>query len=257
MSTPPTIITGPLTSKVSKAQAEAGLVGHPEFPKGASFTLQEIEGRWVAAIAPKVAEGNPFGGPPADEAPAPDGPPMDGPPSDDAPSDEKPEGDSEDKPKKDEKGGEKSELNELKDMLTKIVQALGLDAGPEDSMVPGADDMGPPPPPDAPHEGDPGDGKTHTVHERALKPGESPPGTTPIGAPSFASVKKVAANHPWHDVIGVKRTFTVEETIGDMKLADVHAQLTELCGDTGYKVAQLVESRDGAGQRTAKALISA
>jgi hypothetical protein len=47
------IIVGPPTSKVAKADAEAKLIAHPQFPKEADFTLEEVEGRWIAAIAPK------------------------------------------------------------------------------------------------------------------------------------------------------------------------------------------------------------
>lgn len=264
-----TIITGPPTSKVSKADAEAKLLQHPSFPKGSSYTLDEVEGRWIAAIAPKVAappfaeEGgdaapasesdSPFpsdDGASADKSDGEDKPSDDGPPKEDGPKDDKGEGG--------EKGLE-AQVHHLVEMLTKITDALGL-GGPEASPVPGEDapHEGPPAPPGDHNPAAPGtqlaDNKTHTVHERALKPGESPPGTTPIGAPAFASTK-VAANHPWADVIGVKRSFVVEEPIGDAKLAAVEAELRGLAQGTGYSLKQLVEgSRDGV--RTAKALIS-
>jgi hypothetical protein len=104
------------------------------------------------------------------------------------------------------------QLAQLTDMLTKITDALGL--SDPSGMVPGMDD-GAVPPPGGP-EGPPGlggppgagpdkpgvgsDNKMHTVHERSLKPGEAPPGTTPVGAPAFASVK-VDNNHPWKAAI--------------------------------------------------------
>jgi hypothetical protein len=86
-----------------------------------------------------------------------------------------------------------------------------------------------------------------------LKPGEAPPGSTPIGAPAFASV---ADDHPWKDVLGKKRTFKVDEPIGDMTLASVKAELDSLAEGTGYQVKQLIEARNESGQRVASALIS-
>jgi hypothetical protein len=262
------IITGPPTSKVSKADAEAKLIAHPQFPKNADFTLEEVEGRWIAAIAAKTADGNPFadnaapeggGGPPAAEGPpSPDGPPEgdDGAGSDHADGEDKPEG----KEKGDkEKGGEKSEIAHLTQLVTLLVQALGLDPNGA-SPVPGVDDPhggpdGLPSEEGGPSEGPPepgSDNKTHTVHERALKPGEAPPGSTPVGAPAFASV---ADDHPWKGVLGQKRTFKVEEEIGDQPLSSVHAELSQLANGTGYRVAQLTEGQQD-GRRVARALIS-
>lgn len=258
------IIAGPLTSKVSKADAEAKLTQHPQFPKEADFVLEEVEGRWVAAIAPKVAEGNPFGGggedaggpPSPDGPPTPEGPEGDSGESPDGSGDEKPEGEDKPKDEKGEKGGEKSEIAHLTQLVTLLVQALGLDPSGA-NPAPGVDDPhgGPPSEEGGPHEGPPGPGaddKTHTVHERALKPGEAPPGSTPVGAPAFASV---ADDHPWKGVLGKKRTFKVEEEIGDQTLASVHSELKQLAEGTGYRVAQLQEARQD-GRRVARALIS-
>jgi hypothetical protein len=257
----PIIITGPLTDKVSKEEAASTLVRHPQFPKNASYTLEEVEGRWIAAFTPKEAappEAFADGGGPGDTpagppepGEAPKGPPLDDEAPDDEPSeDEKPKGDKNDKGK-----GEKGELGEIKELLTLLVTALGLGAGPEDSPIPGADEGPPPPPPGVPPDAPGGDNKTHTVHERALKPGEAPPGTTPIGSPSFAHVRE---DHPWKDILGVKRTFKLEEPIGDEPISSVAAELHALAAETrGYKVEQLREGRDGSGQRIARALIAA
>lgn len=260
------IITGPPTSRVSKAEAEAQLVKHPQFPKGAEFALDEVEGHWIAAFTTESAP--PFGGPDegAPEAPAPDGPPSEGPPGDEAPeapSDDAPSDDSEgdDKPKGDKKEkGEKGEIKQVLDMLTTLCTALGIAPGAgEDSPVPGLDgpqdgppgpppgDVGPPSP-DGPH-----DDKQHMVHERALKPGEAPPGTTPVGAPAFASTHP---NHPWAQIIDQKRSFKVEEAMEEgQTLAAVVAELQGLAKDTGYSVKQLQEGEVN-GVRTARALIS-
>jgi hypothetical protein len=261
------IVTGPPSAKVSKGEALTKLRRNPQFPKNASVEIEEVEGRWVAAI---VTQSGPF--PPSEdgpfEAPEPSDPPeAEESPESESPSDEfgeeKPKEKSEKSEDSKEKGesGEKgleAQVHHLVEMLTKITDALGLSDSPGDSPIPG---------PDASHELPPGadhnpavpgaqgpDNKTHTVHERALKPGESPPGTTPIGAPAFSHVRE---DHPWKEILGKKRTFKLEEPIGDTKLADVHRELNALAEETGeYRVAQLQETVDTSGQRIARALIS-
>lgn len=263
------IVTGPETSKVSKEDAEKQLRSHPAFPKSAAVELEEVEGRWVAAIATATKEAGPFPpsddeGPPAEEKP--EAFSEDGPPSDDGDGDsddggEAPDFGGEDKPEGDGEKKEKGEkgLDEVLHLLTTLLTALGIHPEGPDSLIPGEEGPPAPPggdvPPPGPPAAGPDDGKHHTVHERSLKPGESPPGSTPIGAPSFAAVK-VADDHPWRDAIGVKRSFPVEEPIGDASLADVKAELDSLAEGTGYSVKQLVEGKTSDGQRTAKALIS-
>lgn len=252
------IIQGPPTSKVTKEAAEKQLVSHPQFPKDASYTLDEVEGRWVAAITVEA-------GPPAfaddgaePEAPAPEL--SEGPPSDDeGPSDDGPELPGDDDSKSDDKGddekGEKGELKHIEKLLTTLLDALGINPD-GDSPVPGPDDEQGPPAPDGPPspDGPPGGQEKQVVrHERSLKPGESAPGTTPIGAPSFASV---ADDHPWKGVLGKKRSFPVEEEIGNATLASVRAELNSLAAGTGYEVKQLREGTSPDGKRTAKALIA-
>lgn len=266
------IVRGPESSKVSRENAESQLKAHPAFPKGATFDLEDIDGRWIAAIAAsdetvekksEVKEAElPFS--PEEDGPAEEsGPPTDdGPPSDDAEGgEEKPEGESpsEDKGEKHEKGEKGGELAKLEHLLTTLLTALGISPDGPESPVPGLDEGPPAPPPGHPGEGGgpptDAEGKTHTVHERALKPGEAPPGTTPIGSPAFAATK-VADDHPWSDAIGVKRSFPVEEVIGDTPLSEIKSELDAIADGTGYQVKQLVEGRNKDGQRTAKALIA-
>lgn len=242
----PQIIPGPLTSKVSKKEAEAKLLAHPEFPKGSAFTLEEVEGRWIAAIS-RTAEFPP----PSDE---PSGPPEEVIPE--TPESEGPSSDeSEEKPKHEkgkEKGSEKAELSHVLELLQTIVTALGLDASPEDSPVPGVD--GPVAPPEGPPVAPEEKKDTHVIHEHSLKPGEAPPGSTPVGAPAFASVYPT---HPWASVVGVKQAFTIEEPIGEASLAEVHEELQSLAAVTeGYKVAQLQAGLNSSGIRVARAIIS-
>ncbi len=269
------IVTGPQSSKVSKEAAEQQLRSHPAFPKGAAVELEEVEGRWIAAIASvKEAEFPPSE--PSEDKPEPEAP--EGPPTPDAEEegdkpdfggepdgDEKPEGE---KKEKGDKEGEKGEIKQLLHLVTTLLTALGINPDAPDGLVPGEEGPPAPPgldgPPGVPGEagppGPPGPGehedKNVVRHERSLKPGEAPPGTTPVGAPAFASVK-IADDHPWRDAIGVKHSFPVEEVIGeDESLANVKSELDKLAEGTGYGVKQLVEGRTASGQRTAKALIS-
>ena len=266
------IVPGPLTEGFSREAAAQKLESLPGFPENATYEIYEAEGRYYAAVAwPKEAA--PF--PPSDDSES-SGPPSDesgseesGPPSDDSDSksDEGEEPSSEGAPKEDGKGekGEAHLLAQVFDMLTKITDALGL--SDPSGMVPGADGGpmgGPPGPPHgapAPGDSDPStpgkqgpDGKIHTVHERSLKPGEAPPGTTPVGAPAFASVQ-VEEGHPWKEAIeaGVKE-FEVESPIGDRSISSVAAELKGLAEPYGLVVTDLAPSGEGT-QRTASARI--
>lgn len=254
-------IKGPPTDKVSKVAAEK-ILGEVSFPEGSIVgEVRDIGGVWVASAAiPKTATPPPFE--PQEETPPAEGPPSpDGPPADDGGGEEGPpaEEGGEEKPGGDEKKGEGSEKHELSSilhMLTTLMGALGLDVGPASPAGPEGE-VGPAPAPGPPGMPSPdeagGDNKTHTVHERALKPGESPPGTTPVGAPAFASVNP---NHPWAGVIGHKRTFTLEEPIGDATMASVRAELQTLAQGTGYSVKRAKEGLAN-GQRVARVLVQA
>lgn len=273
---------GPLTSEISKEAALDLLKNDPRSPKGAEVAIIESEGHWLAAIAqPPVTKfaDNPFDKKddsseeaPKDDSPesvpdqgpedaaGPDGPPSDGGEGSDGP------------PKHDEeKGGEhgdKAMLHELLGIVTQMAQALGIappGGGPEESPIPGEDAAPPlpggPPGAGAPPHGHGGpppggpEGPDQTVqHERALKPGEAPPGTTPIGAPAFASV---ADDHPWKDQIGKTASFTVSNVISEeTPLADVDSELKRVAFGTPFKVKQVGEVRGENGQRVAQALLS-
>lgn len=254
------IIRGPLSAKVSKADAEQGLVNHPEFVKGSSYTLEDVQGRWVAAIheaAPPFEEESPSEDSPFDEPVVPEDSgsedKKDDGPSEDEKSEEKSEksDDKSDGEKGDKKEGLEAKVDKLTDMLTTIVDALGLSEMPP---MPGDELGGPPmdvpPPPGGPEEGP--KPKTHTVHERALKPGEAPPGTTPVGAPAFSSVRE---DHPWREIIADAANFHVESEIGETSNGDVLNELQSLASEVGYKVGQFKPFERG-GKRYAKALIT-
>lgn len=279
---------GPFTREVSQEEAIEQIKSDPRLAKGAEVAVIESGGRWLAAISEptwtKEADGNPFGGPEKDDSEdsAPAGPPKDegdagpddaagpdGPPSDDGGEGGPPKGDKEHGEHGD-KGGDKAVLHELLGIVTQMAQALGIappGGGPEESAVPGEEMAPPPPGPPGPphgHAGPPGaggpppgpGGPDQTVqHQRALKPGEAPPGTTPVGAPAFASV---ADDHPWKDQIGKTASFTVAEVIPEnMLLSAVDNDLKRVAFGTEFKVKQVAERRNAEGQREAAALISA
>lgn len=268
------LIPGPLTSEMTREAAETALRNHPGFSKDASVQLEQLEGRWIAAIVKEA--GPPFGGAPADSDSDAPGPKSEGPddtapepdgdegPSPSAPSD----GDGDEGPPKKEKGGEKGELDALKQMVEAIATALGVPLdiggmapGPDDGMGGAGPDLGGPPPgaggpPGAPPGGPAGppgpDQKI--VHQRALKPGEAPPGTTPLGSPAFSSVDP---NHPWAHQAGVTPSFLVSDRIGERPLVEVQDELHQLASGINYRVARFAETVDDEGYRSAEAVITA
>lgn len=206
--------------------------------------LQRQGNEWVATLLePKQAE---F--PPKDDD-------DEGPPqftedkAEDSDSDEEPKDDSSDgppshdgegsKPPKGEKG-EKGELGAVLDILTAIADKLGIVPG-GDPGIPGAEDaLAPPLPPPPP--GPPGaSGPNELLHRTKLKPGETPPGGTPIGAPAFAStdLSRMASFDAYDDTPG-------------KSVKDAHRELTELYGPHGFAVRQI--KRVEGGQRLAAKL---
>ncbi len=247
------VIPGPLTSQMTRRQAMTALSRHPGISKQTSYSVEQIDGRWVAALVHQA--GPPFGGPADDDEEA-AGPKSEGP--DDTQDSEGPDGppsDGEDGPPKEKGGGDKELLHHLLDIVTQMATALGVPIDPGGSMVPGADDPGAPPGPPGlggPPPGPPG-GPDKTVHERAMKPGETPPGGTPLGAPAFASV---AADHPWAHIIGKVASFHIEEPIGSTPLREVEATLQNVASGTGFKVKDFGEGIDDEGHRVAKAFLT-
>lgn len=277
--------TGPKTASVTRAEALRLAKENPAFPQDADdITLAELDGHWVAAV--HVAD-SPFGGP-ADETEGAPGPKSEGPgdtapPEKDGGDDHKepdaddaggpPDGDSDDKggdgdgPPK-EKGSEKHELSQVLDLLTKVVTALGIPLDQPEGLIPGEEapggppgpDAGPPPPPGA--GGPPGGGPEEVHHEKALKPGEVPPGQVPVGAPAFSHVNPIIARgekHPWEQLIGVAATFELEERVPEhYSAADVDAELQEVAYGTGFNIKQTkVFTDENTGHRIAKVLVSA
>jgi hypothetical protein len=189
---------------LTRKQALSSLQNSPVFPPGSIIEdfRAAANGQWVAEVRLPVKQGGPpF--PPSDEGPdeEPSKPafPDDG--SDDGPDDEpsepsddessesgdegppKPEGEK----KPEGKGGTEQAILQT---LQQILHALQGGAGPAggmggpDAAVPGPGGKSAPPKGPA---GLPGAPKPPT---RALRPGDAPPGSTPVGAPAFASTRE-------------------------------------------------------------------
>lgn len=280
-------LQGPLVSEFSRQAVEDGLRHHPKIAKGAAYALHTVEGRYVAAIALESDANEGLFGGPADQSEESPGPKSIGPDDTtpdlddgsengpDSPSEAEPgpptdgpDGDADDGS---DDGGDKKESKEehILKLLDVIVKALGIDpeggAGPE-----GGDDLGvsplgpggpdgdvPPPPPGlgtpTPHGND--SNEQRIIHEKALKPGEVPPGGTPVGAPAFSHVRE---DHPWKRTAGVVASFSTESVIGNRPLSQVYDELLVLANEVGggYKVKKLEEGVDNNGNRIARALIS-
>lgn len=281
-------LQGPEVRKVSRKEAETALRERDDIPKSAEVSVTEMDGHWVAAI--HVAEFPPpkDGGGESDDS-GESTPPKEKsiPPSDDGDnddgSDDSDGGPSAEHERKDEEHqtreekqnvGQGKELHEVLTLLHTLFEGLGLplpgglggspipgEEGPPAGGPPGPN--GPPPgaggPPSGPHAGPGHPTEQKIQHERALKPGEVPPGSTPVGAPAFASIRtKDGQPHPWAPVLGKKATFeTKPERIPESHTVEaVHRELDYLADGTGYKVKQVNITTDANGHRIARALIS-
>jgi len=260
-------IPGPLTSEMQRADAERTLRTHPAIQKGAAYALEQMDGRWVAAIVHMSAPAPFAGGGPADadeESPGPksygpdDAEPSEGEDMDDSDEGDAPEGppDLEDKSKKKKKKGDKNDKKIL-ELLEAIVMALGIAppsvASPDNSsdgdLPPGV----PPLPSDDKKRNNSSDQNMHIYHDRVTKPGETPPGGTPIGAPAFASIR---ADHPWSHVANKAASFFVEEKVGDESLSKIRKELSSLSKEIGYRLASLKEIVDDDGDRAVIGVIT-
>lgn len=225
--------------RLSKDEARDSL--ERQFEGAEIVNISRRGDKWVATLLePKQAEfppkaddgggdegGSPF--PPKSDEGSDDGdeaPSEDGPPSDDS------EGDGPPKDGKDEKGGE---MHAVLDILAQIADKLGI-LPPGAPMAPGAEDpMGPgagapPMAPPAPA----GPKPQEIMHRTKLKPGETPPGGTPVGAPAFAStdLSRLASFDAFDDTPGK----TVKQA---------HAELTAVYGPHGFVVRQIKRVENG------------
>lgn len=219
---------------ITRETARTSLESSDQFTEGSELIDLRRRGEmWVATVLePKIAEFPPSDDDDGDSGES--GPPKadsesdsDGPPSDDGP----PMGDG--PPKEKGKGGEKAELSAVLDILSLIADKLGVGPG---AMAPGGEDpmMGggpPPPPPPGPPMGGPA--QMDVRHKTKMKPGDAPPGSTPIGAPAFASTLARLASFDAFDDTPGKSIKTAKE------------ELESLYGPHGFQVRQIKRVENG------------
>lgn len=221
---------------LSREDAKLSLVN--QFEGTELLDIKRRGDKWVATLLePKQAEFPPS----KDE----DDSEESGPPQEDTSDEPSPPkedgGDSDGPPKGDkgppkEKGGEKVELSALLDLVSQIADKLGIVPG---GAVPGAEDpmaAGPPvPPPPGPPHSDPGvggEGHQEIVHRTKLKPGDTPPGVTPIGSPAFASLSRMASFDAFDDTPG-------------KSIKQAKDELEALYGPHGFTVRQIKRVEGG------------
>jgi collagen type I/II/III/V/XI/XXIV/XXVII alpha len=208
---------------MSQEQALLSLQTDPSFKPGTRIASFRRRGnQWVAELltptqhqaGPPPAFADKEEGPPSDDGGDSDAPPAsdsgsdegpsDGPPSDDGGEDEAVEellgGGPDEGGDKPEHGKKPSGDDAILHVLTEILHALQGDSGPEgmggpDALGPGpSSPAAPPPPKHGPAGGPPGGGGPPSG--RPMKPGEAPPGSTPVGAPAFASTRQAQMPTP-------------------------------------------------------------
>lgn len=241
------IAKGPESDKVSREDAIKALQSHHNFPKGSSFELEDVNGRWVAAFVESAT--------PPDfeiEDVSVDEESLDEP--SDSPEEEStgPEGPEEEgEGSEDSEGGLEGKLDSVLEALESISTALGID--PLAGDIDGLDALGEgeiaeelPPAPE-------GDGSKKIIHEKAMSPGDVPPGGTPLGTPSFAHVND---SNPWKEaaIEGVKE-FSVSERIGSTPLNVVRDELGRYANEVGYSITELSVGGRG-NERTASVVVS-
>lgn len=276
-----TKVVGPPVGAVKRSEAIDALYDHPRFPKNARLhDIEEVDGKWVATL--KLAEFPP-GGIADDDSDDPEldskKPPkknkndFEGPNGDnsDEPIDEGPDSDKSDdsdssdsdKSDKGDSKGEKGEIADLKATVDAIANFLGIPVpGAEaDSPIPGPDGLdspdgppGPPPPgagaPPHGHGGPPGAGGS--VPPRAMHPGDAPPGSTPVGAPAFASTKP---ENPFPEHIGRQKAFEISD-ITNKPLGECIREIKSMVEPHGYYIHQCKASHAEDGNRRVAALVA-
>jgi hypothetical protein len=228
---------------LNRADAKRSL--ESQFKDSEVLELNRSGDKWVATLLePKTAEFPPpkdddeTSAPPEAKDDSEESDTPDGPPKDDAPE----EGDG--PPKPEGPKGEKAEITALLDLVHQIADKLGIMPGP---AAPGAEDgplpdgpMPPPPgPPGIPHDpGVGGEGHQEIVHRTKLKPGDTPPGVTPIGTPAFASTHEAST-------LSRMASFDAFDDTPNKSIREAKAELEALYGPHGFKVRQIKRVDNG------------
>ena len=218
-----------VTSRSGMSQEEAllGLQSHPKFKEGSVVAGIRRRGeRWVISLFEPKPEGE---GESEEKDFDMD---MDMPKSHEEHED-KPKGldlgsdgpDDEDKEKSD-TDSLKTEIKDLKEMMHKIVDALGI-SEPVEHKAPGMVEDKMPTPPTSPMQAPkPGNNKKEVVLNKSMRPGEAPPGTVNVGSPAFASTNRIASF-----------TASSPDTFGTIK--EAKDSLEREFGPHGYSVKQI------------------
>lgn len=229
-------------TNISRETARASLESN--FDGAEVLDLKRRGDQWIATILePKTAEFPPKDDDSEDSAPPKfeedDASDSDGP---DGPPEDSDGGEGEGPPKAEKKEGPKGELNEVLNLIQAIADKLGIVPGPaapgaEDPLAPDGPPMPPPGPPvgpPSPHGGVGGEGHQEIVHRTKLKPGDTPPGVTPIGSPAFASsqLSRMASFDAFDDTPG-------------KSIKQAKAELEAIYGPHGFKVRQIKRVENG------------
>lgn len=219
---------------LSQERALISLQEHPDFRPGTKIAGLKREGqRWVATlIEPKTSADDEDGDPePKNETGEPVIPDI----AEDVDDEKDSESDGPDSPldkigePKEHIESEEETLGQIKSLLEKVIDALGIDAGEDGGLPKGPDeiapplDAAPPPPKPAPKPDRP---------NQKLKPGDVPPGGTPLGAPAFSSIQEMAKHIP---------SFSASTTEA-ISIADAKAELESIYAP--YKVKQAKRSKN-------------
>lgn len=228
--------------RMSKDDARESL--ERQFEGAEVIDLKRRGDKWVATLLePKQAEFPPKADDDSEDSP----PPFEenggdsGSDSEDGSGDEPPsseDGGEGEGPPKGEKG-EKGELHAVLDLITQIADKLGIVPGPhapgaEDPMAPPGGPPVPPGPPGAGPAGPPGGPGNEILHRTKLKPGETPPGGTPVGAPAFASTD-----------LSRLASFDAFDDTPNKSIKEAHAELTAAYGPHGFTVRQIKRVEGG------------
>lgn len=221
---------------LSKEEAADALRQSEYFPEGTTLASFELDNdQYIATIFTPTAS-RPF--PPDDNNDNAEDLPLPKPKADDSSKAEDTEdsGDTSDEPSKSENKRDESKLDKepKKDGDSQVIELL-LQILDRLTMSPqGAAPISKPPA--APAPGSDSNVKK-VIHQRGLKPGESPPGVAPIGAPAFAS-KSVTTP------INALGYFQASAPKGTASISDSVKELNTYFNPYGFGVSQITETAD-------------
>lgn len=246
--------------RLSKEEARESL--EHQFTGSEVLNLNRRGDKWVATLLiPKTAEFPPStdSDSDSDDSPKPEkkdsegsseGGKSEGPPK----ADKSPSGDEGPSGPGGPGGGLEHTVAELTTLVHAIAESMGILPPPG---VPGGDemgmgpDMGGPPPPPGPEMGGGdmgppgtqhqapghGPGVQEIIHKTKLKPGDTPPGVTPIGTPAFSSVQSTQLQR--------MASFDAFDDTPGKSIKEARLELDSLYSPYGFKVRQIKRVENG------------